>query len=122
MAGSKLESQFLFLWRVAQGPPLEREVQFHPTRKWRADLGHLDSRMLIEIEGGIFQRGAGRHNRGAGYAKDAEKYLEAVLAGWTVIRLTEKQLEIDFIERIVALLRQLSSSEETASARIRRME
>ena len=104
MAGSKLESRFLLLWRVAQGPPLEREVQFHTTRKWRADFGHLESRTLIEIEGGIFIPGGGRHSRGAGYAKDAEKYLEAVLAGWTVIRLTEKQLEIDFIERIVAWL------------------
>lgn len=102
MAGSKLESRFLFLWRVAQGPALEREIHFHPTRKWRADFGHIESRTLIEIEGGIFRRGAGRHNRGAGYAKDAEKYLEAVLGGWTVIRLTEKQLELDFIERIVA--------------------
>ena len=102
MAGSKLESQFLFLWRVAQGPLLEREFQFHPKRKWRADFAHVASRTLIEVEGGIFRRGAGRHNRGAGYAKDAEKYLEAVLAGWTVIRLTEKQLDLDFIERIVA--------------------
>lgn len=102
MAASKLESRFLFLWRVAQGPLLEREFRFHPERKWRADFGHLGSRTLIEIEGGIFQRGAGRHNRGAGYAKDAEKYLEAVLAGWTVLRLTEKQLDLDFIERIVA--------------------
>lgn len=101
MAGSKLESRFLFLWRVAQGPPLEREVRFHASRLWRADFAHMASRTLIEIEGGIFQRGAGRHNRGAGYAKDAEKYLEAVLAGWTVIRLTEKQLNLDFIERIV---------------------
>lgn len=49
-------------------------------------------------------RGGGRHSRGAGYAKDAEKYLEAVLAGWTVIRLTERQLEVGTIERIVALL------------------
>jgi very-short-patch-repair endonuclease len=102
MAGSKLESRFLFLWRVAQGPPLEREVRFHSTRKWRADFGHLESRTLIEIEGGIFIPGGGRHSRGPGYAKDAEKYLEAVLAGWTVIRLTEKQLDLDFIERIVA--------------------
>ncbi len=102
MAGSKLESQFLFLWRVAQGPHLVREFRFHPERKWRADFAHVASRTLIEVEGGIFQRGAGRHNRGAGYAKDAEKYLEAVLAGWTVIRLTEKQLDLDFIERIVA--------------------
>ena len=39
-----------------------------------------------------------------GFAKDAEKYLEAALAGWTVLRLTERQLEIDTIERIVALL------------------
>jgi len=104
MAGSKLESRFLFLWRVAQGPTLEREFRFHPERKWRADFAHTESRTLIEIEGGIFIRGGGRHSRGAGYAKDAEKYLEAVLAGWTVIRLTEKQLELDFIERIVAWL------------------
>ena len=122
MAGSKLESRFLFLWRVAQGPALEREVRFHPGRKWRADFGHLETRTLIEIEGGIFIPGGGRHSRGAGYAKDAEKYLEAVLAGWTVIRLTEKQLELDFIERIVVLLRQSSSSARTASEQCRRME
>jgi very-short-patch-repair endonuclease len=102
MAASKLESRFLFLWRVAQGPPLEREVRFHPERKWRADFAHTASRTLIEIEGGIFIPGGGRHSRGLGYAKDAEKYLEAVLADWTVIRLTEKQLEIGLIERIIA--------------------
>ena len=102
MASSRLESRFLLLWRVAQGPPLEREVRFHASRLWRADFAHVASRTLIEIEGGIFIPGGGRHSRGVGYAKDAEKYLEAVLAGWTVIRLTEKQLEFDFIERIVA--------------------
>jgi very-short-patch-repair endonuclease len=122
MAASRLESRFLLLWRVAQGPPLEREVKFHASRCWRADFAHLASRTLIEIEGGIFLPGGGRHSRGAGYAKDAEKYLEAVLAGWTVIRLTERQLEIDFIERIVALLRQSSSSEGTISGQNRQTE
>ena len=122
MADSKLESKFLFLWRVAQGPALEREFGFHPARKWRADFAHLESRTLIEIEGGIFMRAGGRHTRGTGYAKDAEKYLEAALAGWTVIRLTEKQLDLEFIERIVALLRQSSSSTETTSEQIRRTE
>ncbi len=104
MAASLLESRFLLLWRVAQGPPLEREVRFHTSRRWRADFAHMESRTLIEIEGGIFLPGGGRHNRGGGYAKDAEKYLEAVLAGWTVIRLTDKQLEIGSIERIVAMM------------------
>jgi very-short-patch-repair endonuclease len=101
MAASRLESRFLLLWGVAQGPPLEREVRFHASRRWRADFAHLPTRTLIEIEGGIFLPGGGRHNRGSGYAKDAEKYLEAVLAGWTVIRLTRAQLELEFIERIV---------------------
>ena len=104
MATSRLESKFLLLWRVAQGPPLEREVKFHASRRWRADFAHFASRTLIEIEGGIFIPGGGRHSRGAGYANDAEKYLEAVLGGWTVIRLTEKQLNLDFIERIVSLV------------------
>ena len=107
MAASRLESRFLLLWRVAQGPPLEREVRFHTSRRWRADFAHMGSRTLIEIEGGIFIPGGGRHNRGGGYAKDAEKYLEAVLAGWTVIRLTAHQLEVDFIERIVAWINTL---------------
>lgn len=107
MAVSKLESKFLFLWRVAQGPLLEREFRFHPERRWRSDFAHLATRTLIEIEGGIFQRGGGRHNRGAGYAMDAEKYLEAGMAGWTVLRLTEKQLEIEVIERIVAWINTL---------------
>ncbi len=79
-------------------------MRFHTSRRWRADFAHMGSRTLIEIEGGIFIPGGGRHNRGSGYAKDAEKYLEAVLAGWTVIRLTAKQLEIGLIERIVALV------------------
>ena len=105
MAASALESRFLLLWRVAQGPPLEREYRFHPTRKWRADFSHPESRILIEIEGGIFMRKGGRHNRGIGYAKDAEKYLEAAMEGWTVLRLTEKQLEIEVIERVADFIR-----------------
>ena len=116
MAGSKLESQFLFLWRVAQGPPLEREFRFHPTRKWRADFAHLESRSMIEVEGGIFMRAGGRHTRGSGYASDAEKYLEAALAGWTVLRLTERQLEIGVIERIVALLNIPLAAERTSNS------
>jgi very-short-patch-repair endonuclease len=104
MAQSPLESKFLFIWRVAGGPPLEREVQFHTSRRWRADFAHLPTRTLIEIEGGIFMRKGGRHTRGAGYAKDAEKYLEAAMEGWTVLRLTERQLEIATIKRVVSLL------------------
>jgi very-short-patch-repair endonuclease len=113
---SKLESRFLFLWRCLDGPPLEREYRFYPDRKWRADFAHPPSRTLIEVEGGIFMRAGGRHSRGSGYAKDAEKYLEATLSGWRVVRLTERQLDAEWIERIIALVAQYSSGSSTVVA------
>jgi very-short-patch-repair endonuclease len=71
-------------------------------RKWRADFAHLDSRTLIEIEGGIYING--RHNRPAGFAADLEKYFEASLAGWRVVRLGQKELTLEHLERLVALM------------------
>ena len=102
MAQSRLESRFLLLWRIAAGPPLEREVRFHPSRRWRADFAHLPSRTLIEIEGGIYVNG--RHNRAAGFAADLEKYLEATLAGWRVVRLGPSQLNQENLNRLTDLL------------------
>ena len=99
---SKLEARFEWLWRVMNGPVLEREFRFHPSRKWRSDFAHLPSRTLIEIEGGIWVRG--RHTSPRGFAADAEKYLEAALAGWRVIRLVDDQIKTPVIERIVALI------------------
>jgi very-short-patch-repair endonuclease len=64
---------------------LVREHRFHPERKWRFDFAHPASRTAIEIEGGIWN---GRHTRGDGFQKDAEKYFEAHIRGWRVVRLT----------------------------------
>ena len=102
MTPSRLEKEFAFLWRCLDGPPLEREFRFHSQRKWRADFAHLPSRTLIEIEGGAWV--GGRHNRGGGFMADVEKYLEAVLGGWRVVWLTQRQLEADTLERLIALL------------------
>jgi len=99
---SRLEKRFETLWRALGGPELEREFRFHPTRKWRADFAHLPSRTLIEIEGGIYVNG--RHNRAAGFAADLEKYLEAALAGWRVIRLGPKELDADHLGRLIGLV------------------
>jgi very-short-patch-repair endonuclease len=63
-----------------------REYTFAKPRKWRADFAHLEKRMLVEVEGGIYS--GGRHTRGTGYAKDIEKYNAAALAGWTLLRFT----------------------------------
>ena len=105
---SRLEKRFELLWLALGGPQLEKEFRFHPFRRWRADFAHLPSRTLIEIEGGIYVHG--RHNRGAGFAADLEKYLEASLAGWRVVRLGPNELTTEQIGRLVVMVSDASSA------------
>lgn len=99
---SRLERRFELLWRTLNGPKLETEFRFHPTRRWRADYAHIESRTLIELEGGVWV--GGRHNRAAGFVADAEKYFEAALAGWRVVRLVNSQLTLPNLGRLVAAI------------------
>ncbi|MCP4444881.1 MAG: hypothetical protein GY811_05980 [Myxococcales bacterium] len=100
---SSLEDQFLRLWKFYDGVELEEEYVFYPGRRWRADFCHLDSKVLIEIEGGIWNQG--RHTRGKGYQGDCEKYNHAAMDGWAVIRLAGKEMiSREWIDRIQALI------------------
>jgi very-short-patch-repair endonuclease len=91
------------------GPDLAREYRFHAERKWRSDFVHLASRTLIEIEGGIYVAGGGRHNRGAGFIADTEKYFEAFLSGWNVVRLTDAQITAPNVERLIQRIQGLGA-------------
>jgi very-short-patch-repair endonuclease len=82
---SHLEIKFMDLWKLEGGPELDAEFRFHPERKWRFDFAHQPSKTAIEIEGGVWN---GRHTRGGGFQSDAEKYFEAHIRGWRVVRLT----------------------------------
>ena len=81
-----------------------REHRFHPTRKWRFDLAHPGVGLAVEVEGGIWS--GGRHSRGAGFSSDCEKYAEALIAGWWVLRVTTDQVRngqaLSWIERAMA--------------------
>ena len=99
------------------GIPFEREYRFASEewclandfitdtgrpKRWRADFA-IDAKvyvgawpiyygqLLIEIDGGGFI--AGRHSRGAGMEKDAEKASAAAILGYRVIRATPSQVE-----------------------------
>lgn len=83
----------------------QREYRFHPRRRWRADffLEYRTRKLLVEVEGGAFQRG--RHTRGLGFENDCEKYAEALILGFLVLRVTPRQIDrglaIDWIRRIL---------------------
>lgn len=68
----------------------KREYRFHPIRQWRFDFAWPDIKLAVEIEGGLYVQG--RHARGAGIEKDAEKYAEALLEGWRVLRVSPKHV------------------------------
>lgn len=95
------------MWRSIQGPALEPEFRFHPVRMWRADYAHHESRTLIEVEGGIHSYG--RHNRASGFIADSEKYLEATLLGWRVIRLVADQITPETLLRIKRFIEERSA-------------
>lgn len=67
-----------------------REYRFHPVRRWRFDFAFPDHKIAVEVEGGTWVRGA--HVRGKHYRSDCEKYLEAAILGWTVLRFTSDML------------------------------
>lgn len=72
--------------------PVQSEFVFAPPRKFRADWRVVDTRILIEFEGGLFKAGKGGHSSIGGIHRDIEKYNTAALQGWMVIRITPKHV------------------------------
>lgn len=72
-------------------PVYEKEVRFHPVRKWRFDYAWTELKIALEIHGGVFTNG--RHTRGKGFTEDKVKMNTAQLLGWIVIEATTKQVK-----------------------------
>lgn len=124
---SELERTFLTRWRQdapAGLPEPEKQVRFHPDRRWLFDFAWPALKLGVELDGaggGGYGRpvkchACGRpvrarkkdgslgrtlvvpypsHGSGAGSARDAEKNNAAVRLGWRVLRYTSSQLEDD---------------------------
>jgi hypothetical protein len=68
-------------------------------RKWRFDFAYPDLMIALEVEGATWV--GGRHSRGSGFAKDCEKYNEAIKQGWKVYRVTAQMLTMDYLKSIL---------------------
>lgn len=70
------------------------EVEFaQPARDWSFDLAWPADRVALEVDGGAFIPGGGRHTRGAGFREDQAKTNAAALLGWIVLRTLPEKLE-----------------------------
>jgi very-short-patch-repair endonuclease len=77
----------------AKLPTPTREHRFAPPRRWRFDFAWPELRIAVEVEGGTWIPGGGRHNRGKGYVADLSKYNTAALMGWTVLRVAPEHID-----------------------------
>lgn len=94
----------LFQCQTAGLPTPQTEVRFHPTRRWRLDVAWLAQKLAIEVDGGGFV--GGRHGRGLGMERDAEKLAEAAVRGWVVVKVTPRQIRsgqaLRWIQQLIA--------------------
>ena len=88
---SELELTLAFQIKVSKLPEPIREHRFNNARQWRFDFAWPLLKIAAECEGGTWS--GGRHTRGSGFAKDAEKYNMAALDGWKVLRFTSVEIE-----------------------------
>lgn len=95
---SDLEQTFETYWEMFGGElELVCQYKFHPDYRYRADYAHVDSKTLIEIQGGLW--GNGGHNRPLAYMKDCERATHAMERGYIIIPITRHSLGLDALNK-----------------------
>ena len=94
-----------------------KEFLFHPTRKWRFDYAFPESKIALEVEGGVHT--GGRHIRPRGFLNDMEKYNTAATMGWRVLRTTPDELRtfktIEMIKEAMSYGKQLQEGKQASN-------
>ena len=68
-------------------------------RRWRFDFAWVGEKVAVEVEGLAMRRiggrmlSTGRHSSITGFEGDCEKYNQAVLMGWRVLRFSPGQVK-----------------------------
>ncbi len=92
-SASDLADEFIALWErfCPELPKPEAEYKFDPGRRYRADWAWPRHYLLLEVDGGQYASGGGRHNRD----NDRWKLNEAAALGYRVIHVTPQMLRDD---------------------------
>ena len=103
MSASELEDIFAAQLDAVGLTGYVREYQAIPGRKFRFDFAWEKERLLVEINGGTYTRGA--HGRGCGINRDYEKGNLAVVNNWRVLSFDTKQVKsgaaLEVVEQLI---------------------
>ena len=91
MSKSALEAELALQIRALGLPEQVREYTAVEGRKFRFDFAWLEHRLLVEVNGGTYTKGA--HSTGRGIARDYEKANLATLDGWRVLMFDGKAVK-----------------------------
>ena len=91
MSASQLEAELALQIKALGLPEPVREYPAIKGRKFRFDFAWLERKLLVEVNGGTYTKGA--HSTGAGIARDYEKANLAQLAGWRVLSFDGKAVK-----------------------------
>jgi len=88
-------------------PTPEFEVLYIPGRWFRLDIAWTWYRVGIEVQGGIWTKGA--HSTGTGIRRDMEKRNLGILAGWRVLECEPRDLcTAEMVESVRNLIGRLT--------------
>ena len=104
---SSLEWHFFLILQAEKIEGFVKDYKFHPTRRWKIDFCNPETKVGVELEGGIFTNG--RHTRGAGYQADTEKYNEITKTGIRLLRYCSKEQMRNFKEDYNSIINNGSS-------------
>ena len=90
MADSELEAELALQICVLSLPKPVREFMAVPPRKFRWDFAWPAHKLLVEVNGGTWQKGG--HSSGGGIARDYEKLNLANLAGYRCLIFTGEMI------------------------------
>lgn len=104
---SQHEDHLAQLIKLHRLPAPSREFRFCE-RRWRVDFCWPDEMVAVEVEGGVWING--RHNRGAGFVNDIQKYNRAQIMGYMLLRVTGDMIKSG--EAIALIIDALKTKEQ----------
>lgn len=98
---SELELTFANLWLIYHPEiDLHSEYRFAAPRRFRFDFAHPESKIAIELQGGVWHQG--RHSRGSGLLNEYTKMNLAAAQGWRVFYLCANTVSDRSIYKLIA--------------------